>query len=229
MRNLKRFKMSSIKILFAMGLIIFNFGMNTRAQSETEKSYRFDDVQAGSLPQDWKIDATNPKGALAQWEVVSDRKAQSAPNVLSITKINDNSDGVFNLFWNPTVQFQDGIIDVKIRANSGEKDQGGGLIWRVKDTNNYYIARYNPLEQNFRLYYVKDGVRKMLAESRGIQIKTGEWFFLAVSHKGNAITCWLNGQELLHAEDATFPKAGGVGLWTKADAASSFDDFNIQA
>ncbi len=180
------------------------------------------------LPPGWKADATGPKGLLAQWQVIADVQAPSAPNVLSIIKINDKYSGVFNLFWNPDVRFKNGIVEAKIRANTGEEDRGGGLIWRAKDVNNYYIARYNPLEGNFRLYYVKDGTRKMLGESEKIEIKTGEWFVLTVHHKGNKITCRLNGRELLHAEDSTFAEAGGVGFWTKADAASSFDDLHVE-
>ncbi len=131
----------------------------------------FDDVAKDKLPQGWKIEASNPKGQLTDWTVGRDANAPSNPNVLSLTKIKDTSGGVFNLCWNPTAIFKDGEIEVKVRANTGKVDQGGGLFWRARDANNYYIARYNPLESNFRLYYVKNGARKRLADASGVNIK----------------------------------------------------------
>ena len=189
-------------------------------------SWNFDSDR--ELPLGWKIAATKPKGDLAEWKVVADDQAPSAPNVLTITRINDDSRGVFNLLWTPTVSFQDGTIELKLRANTGRVDQGGGPIWRAKDFNNYYIARYNPLEGNFRLYYVKNGARKTLDSAGRISIKAGEWFTIKIVHKGEKIEGWLNGKKLLETKDRTFRQAGGVGFWTKADAATSFDGLSVK-
>lgn len=210
-------------------LIILSIFFWAGSAFAAETNYNFDDVKAGELPQGWEIAATDPRGPLAEWQVIEDATVPSAPNVLSITKINDTYGGVFNLFWTQEISFKDGLLEVKIKANQGEVDQGGGLIWRAQDVNNYYIARYNPLERNYRLYYVKDGARKTLDDVKIRDIGTGEWFTLTIQHQGDKITGWLNGQELLHATDQTFTEAGGVGLWTKADAASSFDDLKIQS
>jgi hypothetical protein len=182
----------------------------------------------GSLPPGWLIAATNPQDRLAEWAVVLDAGSAEASKVLSLTKIYNGSRGVFNLCWNPQVVFMDGEIEVKVRANSGTIDQGGGLIWRARDPNNYYVLRYNPLEANFRLYFVKDGQRKMLADKGGLTIKTGEWFTLKIVHRGDKIEGWLNGGKLLEATDRTFPEAGGIGFWTKADAATSFAGLHVQ-
>jgi hypothetical protein len=187
----------------------------------------WDDATAGGLPAGWVVAATNPKGAPADWRVAADAGAPSAPHVLSIVKINDGSSGVFNLCWAPGIRFQNGAIEAKIRANAGDEDQGGGLIWRVRDADSYYIARYNPLEGNLRLYIVKDGARRMLKDAGGIAIPAGRWFTLRVVHHGGAIEVWLDGEKRIEASDATFPDAGGVGFWTKADAATSFDDLAI--
>lgn len=187
----------------------------------------FDSVAKGKLPQGWRVEATNSKGRLAEWSVGRSGSAPSNPNVLSLTEIKDSFGGVFNLFWTAAPPFRDGTIEVKLRANTGVEDQGGGLIWRVMDANNYYITRYNPLEGNFRLYFVKDGARKTLANAGGIGIKAGEWFTIRITHEGQRIEGWLNGEKLLEAEDSTFLAAGGTGLWTKADAATSFDDFKV--
>ncbi len=196
------------------------------ASKGAASSWNFDSGR--ELPPGWKVAATNPRGDLAEWKVVADDQAPSAPNVLTITRIKDGFRGVFNLFWTPKVSFQDGTIELKLRANTGEVDQGGGPIWRVKDANNYYIARYNPLERNFRLYCVKNGARRILDDARGISIKAGEWFTIKIVHKGEKIEGWLNGKKLLEARDRTFREAGGVGFWTKADAATSFDGLTVK-
>jgi hypothetical protein len=197
-----------------------------KAKAEAYKM-SFDDVKAGELPKGWKIDATNPKGALAEWKVVADDKAPSKPNVLSITKMTDLSGGHFNLCWTPDVKFQNGTVEVKMRANTGDADQGGGPIWRVKDAKNYCVARYNPLETNYRLYYVKDGKRVQFATVEKLEVKTGEWCTMKVVVSGDKVEGWLNGKKVVEGTDANITEAGGVGLWSKADAASSFDDFEV--
>ncbi|MBI5048788.1 MAG: hypothetical protein HZB54_07570 [Deltaproteobacteria bacterium] len=192
-----------------------------------QKSWNFEDIPIGQVPAGWKIDATDPKGRLAEWGVITDHGAPSSPHVLSITKINDTFGGVFNLCWTSDILFKDGVIESKVRANSGEEDQGGGVIWRAKDANNYYLARYNPLERNFRLYYVKDGARKILADSAKLGVKTGEWFTIRIIHRDDKIEGWLNEKKSFEVTDRTFMNPGGVGFWTKADAATSFDDLSI--
>ncbi len=187
----------------------------------------FEGEATGTLPQGWKVETTNPKGPDATWRIVADPGAPSGEHVLALTSPNHDFGGAYNLCWRDDIQFKDGTIDVTVRANTGKVDQGGGPIWRVKDKNNYYIARYNPLENNFRLYRVKDGARKMLANAPRLEIKAGEWFTIRIVHNGSQIEGWLKGNKFLEVEDATFGDAGGVGVWTKADAATSFDDLLI--
>ncbi len=212
--------MKKLSLLIGFGLI----SIAALASSETIQ-LNFDEVKAGELPAGWKVDATGPGKKLAEWKVTSDASAPTKPNVLTLTK---PSDSAFNLCWTNELHFKDGSIEVKIKANTGEEDQGGGLIWRARDGNNYYIARYNPLERNFRLYYVKEGRRIQLDDAKA-NVKTGEWFIMTISQKGDSITAWLNGQKLLHAKDSTFSEEGGVGFWTKADAATSFDNLAVNS
>jgi hypothetical protein len=188
----------------------------------------FGDMMGGKLPENWKADATNPKGELAQWQIVPNKAPGAKGNILAITDVRDASASHFNLFWTKDFQLCNGSLSVSIRADSGKLDQGGGPIWRVMDANNYYVARYNPLEHNFRLYVVKDGVRKQLADAGSIQIEAGKWFTITVLVSGQKMECRLDGRKLLEATDNTFTKAGGIGLWTKADAASSFDGFSAR-
>lgn len=135
--------------------------------------------------------------------------------------------GVYNLCWADTVSFLEGEIAVFLKANSGKIDQGGGPIWRVQDRNNYYIARYNPLEQNVSIYYTKNGKRIMLGYSGQLEV-SDRWHLLKISHKGSRICVYLDSDLRLMVNGGPYiVDAGGVGLWTKADAATSFDDFTV--
>ena len=187
----------------------------------------FDVVGPGSLPAGWKVEATNLRGKLAAWEVVADSSAPSSPNILQAVPRSDNFGGTYNLCWTNSVGFLNGEIEVRLRADTGHEDQGGGPIWRAQDRNNYYISRYNPLEHNFRVYIVKDGARKMLDSASRIEIPKDTWFTIRIVQNGDHIEGWLDGKKLLDARDTTFTEPGGVGLWTKADAVTSFDDFRV--
>ena len=158
---------------------------------------------------------------------MADSDAPSGRQILALTSPNHDFGGAYNLCWRDDVRFKNGTLEVTVRANAGVEDQGGGPIWRVKDKNNYHIARYNPLENNFRLYYVKDGARKMLASASHLEIKASEWITIRIVHNGSQIEGWLNGEKLLEVTDLTHTQAVGLGLWTKADAVSSFDDFSV--
>jgi hypothetical protein len=220
------FRLSTVALtLFCLAI----HGEPAFAQQASETRFTFEDIAHNSLPAGWKSGATNKQGAPAAWAVIEDNAAPSGVNILALRKVQDNPGSVFNICWTPQPVFQDGEIEVKVRGDSGKADQGGGPIWRVKDASNYYVARYNPLENNFRLYYVKNGDRKMIADSGNIPIKTGEWFTIKIVHKGDKIEGWVNGKKLLDATDKNLPQPGGVGVWTKADAASSFDDFVVRS
>jgi len=171
-------------------------------------------TQAGTSPADWAIDV--------------DPSAPSPRHVLTIKRTNEKSRGVFNVRWTSDIAFESGTLEVRIRANTGEIDQGGGLIWRVRDARNYYLARYNPLENNLRIYVVANGSRRQLASAENISIPAGRWWQLRVAHTGGQITAWLDGVKHLKLSDQTLRGPGGVGLWAKADAASSFDDLIIR-
>ena len=135
----------------------------------------------------------------------------------------ESPSGLFNVCLASGIEFTDGELSVQIKAVAGKTDQGGGLVWRAKDANNYYICRFNPLEDNFRVYKVVDGKRTQLATKENITLPAGKWFTVSIRHVGKKIECRLNGEKHLEATDDTFPKAGAIGLWSKADAVSAFD------
>lgn len=189
--------------------------------------WSFEDIETGTLPVGWKMEATGQDKATARWQGEKDPSAPLGPGVLRLTATNHEVNGVFNLCWTPTVTFKEGEIAVFLKANSGKIDQGGGPIWRATDRNNYYIARYNPLEKNVSVYYTKNGRRIMLGYTGRLEVTDG-WHLLKISHKGNRIRAYLDGDLKLMVNDGGhIPQAGGVGLWTKADAATSFDDFTV--
>ena len=115
------------------------------ASNASNASWNFDDVPVVKIPVGWKVDATNRKGPLATWQVIKDTTAPSGDHVLAMTSPNHTFGGTFNICWTDTVSFLDGEIEVHFKAVKGEEDQGGGVIWRVQDKENYYIARFNPL------------------------------------------------------------------------------------
>ena len=199
----------------------------TNEPSKTATLWNVDNIPVGKLPAGWNVDATNQKGPLATWEVITDTTAPSGDQVLALTHPNHTYGRTFNICWMDTISFLDGEIQVQFKAISGEEDQGGGVMWRVQDENNYYIARFNPLEDNFRFYTVYNSVRTLLADSK-ITLSPEKWHTLKIVQNGNKIEGYLDGNKLFDHADDLFTEAGGVGLWTKADAVTSFDDFTVR-
>ena len=182
----------------------------------------FDDQTVGAVPTGWKVAETGGKGKLAKWEVIKDATAPSAPNVMAVTKT-ENAGNTFNLLMSEGRAMADLNLQVKVKAISGKTDQGGGPMWRATDPNNYYVARWNPLEDNFRLYCVKAGKRAQLA-SVDVKVDPKAWHTIAVSHQGDKIVASLDGKQLIDVSDTSLTEAGAIGLWTKGDAATAFDD-----
>ena len=216
-------------LLFLGGFALFSWTVRSFGQpvkGNKDLMFTFEDTPAGEIPQGWKIEATRQHGPLATWKVVIDKTAPVGEKVLSLTKTNHHSVGTFNLCWDPSISFQNGKIEVMLKANTGKTDQGGGVLWRATDKNNYYVARFNPLENNFRLYAVKNGNRKMLA-SANVSLPAGKWINMKIVQQNDRITCYLNDKKYLEVTDHTFTDPGGVGLWTRADAVTSFDNLHV--
>jgi hypothetical protein len=185
----------------------------------------FEAATVGSVPTGWTVAKTGT-GEGSVWAVVEDKSAPKGLKVLAQTA--ESPGPMFNLCVADDTNFKDLEVTVAFKAVKGKKDQGGGIVWRYKDENNYYIARFNPLEDNYRLYKVVDGKRIQLATKEELKAPAGEWHTLTVQMKGDEIVCLLNGKKHLEAKDDAFTKAGKVGLWTKADAQTYFDDFQAK-
>lgn len=179
------------------------------------------------LPAGWRADTTNLHGTPGRWIVAMDSGAPTPPNALALVDTGTSTDETFNLFWTDAVRAADVDLTVALHADRGEEDRGGGLAWRMRGPADYYVTRWNPLEGNLRLYRVQNGRRTQIAGVKTMA-DPAEWHELRVTHSGSDIAVALDGAELLHAEDEALPGPGGIGLWTKADARTSFDDLVLR-
>ena len=194
---------------------------------EEPRPITFDRKDLGKLPAGWKAAQTGEgKGSL--WKVLADDTAPSKSGCV-LAQTASGPSRMFNLCVLQKSKFASGELRVRLKAVKGKKDQGGGLLWRYQDASNYYVARFNPLEDNFRVYKVVKGKRIQLGTRENLTIPAGKWFAVTVRHTGNRIVCLLDGKAYLDVKDDTFAGAGKVGLWTKADAVSSFDELVIAA
>ena len=183
----------------------------------------WDKADVGKVPTGWKSLSTGEK-AETKWVLKADKDKG-----LALTQTGESPGAVFNLCVADEPSVADLEATVSFSALAGKKDQGGGLVWRFLDEKNYYIARMNPLEDNFRLYKVVDGARKQLATVEELVIKANTWHTMTIRMKGDKIECLLDGKKHLTATDATFTKPGRVGFWTKADAVTAFAGMKIGA
>src|SRR6266496_3430766 len=189
-------------------------------------AYNFDGDTAGQVPAKFH-GAKTGGGAPENWVVTADLTAPSKPNVVAQTST-DQTDYRFPLLISDEGSFQDLDASVKFKAVSGSVDRAGGLVFRLKDPNNYYIVRANALENNYRLYHVVKGRRSQFAGAN-FKVTTGEWHELRVEAVGNKITCYYDGSKKIEATDDTFKEGGKVGQWTKADSVTYFDDLKVTA
>lgn len=199
-------------------------GVLSIAADDKPRSFVFSKDQEGTVPAGWKAAQTG-KGE-SVWKVVADDTTPSKTGY-ALAQTTDNRDALFNLCVANELSLKDVEVAVAFKAIRGKKDQGGGIVWRYQDANNYYIARVNPLEGNYRLYKVVAGKRVQLETEEDVKADEGKWHTMTIKMSGDHIECRLNGKKLLEAKDDTIQKAGKVGLWTKADAQTHFDDFRV--
>lgn len=189
--------------------------------SAGDTTINFESDEEGKIPNGFTQTATG-KPQTINWKIVNDNGNKVAAQLAK------NAGEYFNLLVLDKPSYENFTVSLKIKAVTGDEDQGGGLAWRYIDYNNYYIARCNPLENSFRFYRVVNGNRKQL-KSVSSEIKSGEWFTMTIEMNGNKISCSLNGNKMIETTDDTFTKAGRIALWNKADAQSYFDDLIIHS
>jgi hypothetical protein len=199
--------------LAASVLLVASGTLPLFAGDDAKKTWTFDDEQVGVIAKGF----TNEVG---EWKVADTSEGKV------LAQIAKNPNSVFNITLAGDTNVKDVDISVRMKAIAGEYDQGGGLVWRAKDAKNYYVARNNPRGSgSYNVYKVVDGQRSML---KGVPLPpTKGWHTLRVTMKGYHIECYYDGMKYLDASDSTFTEAGKIGLWSKSDAQSHFDDLTL--
>lgn len=186
--------------------------------------YTFSDPLSGQPPKGFSFPRSGG-GAMGQWTLAPDAAAPSPPQVLLQQNADPSPDRYLLAVANQP-SLQNLRLSVKCKALSGRVDQALGLAFRYRDADNYYLTRANALEGNIRLYRVHQGNRQQLASWKG-QVTPRTWHDYRVDVFNARIEVYWNGQRVLSAQDSTFPDADRVGVWTKADSVSTFDDLSV--
>ena len=202
--------MKTLNSLIAMTSLI-----TSTALAET---INFDDAKPGEAPAGWT--ATKTGRGEPKWTVEKDDSAPSKPNVLK-----QSGEATFPVALKDDTSLKVGFVEVKFKPVSGKEDQAGGVIWRAKDADNYYIARANALEDNVTIYHTIKG-KRVSFKNTNTKVASGVWHTLRVDFAGNRFTVTFDGKKVIEATDDSFADAGKVGVWTKADSVTLFDDFS---
>jgi len=181
----------------------------------------FDNLTAGAPPPGWT--ATKTGTGEPKWTVERDDTAPSKPNVLK-----QSGRATYPICIKDDTNLKDGFVEVKFKPISGKEDQAGGVVWRAKDANNYYIARANALEDNVTIYYTVNG-RRTEKKRTNMKVASNQWHTLGVEFRGSHFSVMFDGKKAIDWDDETFKDAGKVGVWTKADSVTLFDDFSYGA
>ena len=201
--------MRKILLLLAAALV----STNVMSQSEN-----FDQTAVGALPAEW-ISGVTGFGS-PQWAVTPDPTAPSKPNVLK-----QSGSGTYPWAVKKDVSLRDGFVETKFKAISGKEDQAGGIVWRWQSGRTYYVARANANENNVSLYYTTLGIRSTIKYVNA-PVPLNAWHTLRAEFQGRRIRILLNGKLYIEAEDDHINEPGAVGVWTKADSVTAFDDFS---
>jgi len=198
------------------------------AQAETAASQQlwdFDREQPGVLPSQFSIGTLFDGRPAGDWQVLATERAKSPPHVLA-QLMAKGAEHAYKVMLIKEVIASDLNLEVSFLPIQGQADMGGGLIWRAADDRNYYLARANPLEQNIRVYRVANGIRHLLQNfDQTITLK--QWHTVRITHQGCRVNIFYDGKQVFDLCDKTF-HAGMIGLWTKSDAVTYFDDLRLQ-
>jgi hypothetical protein len=207
-------------ILFLTAVLVFPLTTMAFAQI-----IDFDDNNEGLSPKGFSMTLTG-NGKPGRWVVLKDETAPSIPNVLAQSE-RDSTDSRFPICIFDSISTRDVDVSVRFKPVNGNVDRAGGIIWRYRDKENYYLLRANALENNFRIYRVINGRRQEFGGAR-VKVTSNEWHILRIRNIGNLFKAYFDGKFLIEVTDDTFGGAGSVGLWTKADSYTLFDDLTIQ-
>jgi hypothetical protein len=164
------------------------------------------------------------EGDAAEWTLVADAGAEGGRAITQVSK--DKTDYRFPLAIYKPFSGRDVEVSVRFKPVAGTVDQAGGIAVRLLTPDDYYVVRANALEDNVRFYRVVAGKREQLAGAN-IKVAPNVWHTLALKAEGDRFSISYDAQALFAAQDATFPNAGKVALWTKADSVTHFETIAI--
>ena len=212
----------SVMIVMPLGFGTMSIQAETAAPSP---AWNFDREEPGTLPSEFSIGTMFDGRPAGDWQVLATDRAKSPPHVLA-QLMGKGAEHAYKVALIKEVIATDLNLEVSFLPISGKADMGGGLIWRAADDRNYYLARANPLEQNIRVYRVVKGVRHLL-ENFNQTIDLRRWHTLRVTHQGCHVNIFFDDKQVLDLCDKTF-HVGMIGLWTKSDDVTYFDDLQLQ-
>ena len=221
---MNRLVKSLLSVMIAAPL---GFGtMSIRAETvSSAPTWNFDREQPGTLPSEFSIGTMFDGRSAGDWQVIATDRAKSPPHVLA-QLMGKGAEHAYKVILSKEVIASDLNLQVSFLPIQGKADMGGGLIWRAADDRNYYLARANPLEQNIRVYRVEKGIRHLLQNfNQTITVK--QWHTLRVTHQGCRVNIFYDDKQVFDLCDKTFHD-GMIGLWTKSDAVTYFDDLQLQ-
>jgi hypothetical protein len=216
-----------MRTLLILGVLVFLASTNEACAASPVpevKTWTFESDAIDAPPAGFAFAKTDG-GRMGRWVVRASADAPSGERVLAQTD-DDRTDGRFAVAIANEPKLRDVRASVACKPISGRVDQACGLVFRYRDADNYYLTRANALEGNVRLYFVKDGQRKQIASWSGT-VKSGAWSTLGAEARGDHLVVSWNGKAVIDTHDATFDAAGQVGLWTKADSITEFDDLTV--
>lgn len=233
--------MPTHRMLAVLALALVSLGWATAASGEEAASVGrvqvvvdFESMVVGEAPSGFTCARTG-RGAPGNWAIQDDATAPVGTRVLAQTST-DATSYRFPLCIYEGFSSADVDLSVAFKPVSGQVDQAAGLVWRYRDPDNYYVVRANALEDNVVLYKMENGKRSDLklvgswffAYGRDAEVPAGRWSTLRVVAKGKRFSVWLGDEHLFDLEDETFSAAGKVGLWTKADSVTLFDNLRVE-
>src|SRR5947199_2588837 len=189
------------------------------------RTWNFDGDRPGNLPNDFAVGTLVDGRPAGEWKVLKTDRAKSPPQVLA-QLMGKGFEHAYKVVLIKSVTASDLDLQVSFLPIEGKADMGGGLIWRAADDRNYYLTRANPLEQNIRIYRVVKGIRHLL-QNFDQTIHMNQWHTLHVVTRGCQIQVLYDETTVFDLCDQTFT-TGRIGLWTKSDAVTYFDDLRLQ-
>ena len=123
--------------------------------------------------------------------------------------------------------FQNGEISIRFKLVAGQLDQCAGILFNSKPNGDYLTVRFNGKEDNLVLWTFTKGKRSFVKKgSENVPLQMNQWYSMKITVHGTSLQGYLNDKLLLEYTLAE-PVSGRVGVWSKTDSVSYFDDFTV--